>query len=71
MIIKNHEEFIGNLSVVQTQDSKHKLKFIAMEEIEIPEDAIPIENIRALIGKKIGILHIDSKYKLRKIPDKP
>ncbi len=69
MMIKNLEEFIGKLSAVQTQNGKHKLVFIIMKEIEIPEDTINIHQLLALRGKRIGILNIDSIHKIRKITD--
>ncbi len=70
MIIKNNEEFVGKLSAVQAQDGKHKLTFIVMNEVEIPEGAISIHRLHALEGQRIGLIRIDSGYRTRKIPDK-
>jgi len=67
--MKNHEELIGRLSEVRTQDGRHKLKFLISKEVDIPEDAISIRELHSLKGKRIGVLYLDGVYRIRGISE--
>jgi hypothetical protein len=67
-ILTHNSEIIGTISSVKNENNKIRLIFTIYKEIEIPQNAIPIEKLESVVGKKIGIFHSDNDvYILREI----
>ena len=67
MILKDGYEVIGTLDVIESDGKQHKLSFIIMRTVEIPASSIPLNILHKFVGLRIGILHLDNKFKIRKI----
>ena len=67
MRLKQNSEIVGCLSNVDLVKGKHKLTFSLMREVVIPAEAIPFKILKDLQGQRIGILHMNGGYKVRKI----
>ena len=67
MNLKNNHEIVGNLYAVIEGDTSCRLKFSCEQEITIPSKAIQIEELRSLVGTRIGIFNCDGKFFVRTI----
>ena len=64
--IRNHTERIGVLTdIKEISDEEISLVFSIFEEIEIPKGAIPLDKLKSLIGKRIGVSRVDKNYSTR------
>jgi hypothetical protein len=63
-----YHEVVGTLSAIKNEKNQVKLVFTICKEIEIPESAIPKDELQAAIGKRVGIFHSGSEgYRIRKV----
>ena len=67
MILKDGCEVIGTDDVIESDVKQHKLSFIIMRIVEIPASSISLDKLYEFVGLRIGILHLDNKFKIRKI----
>jgi len=67
VILKDGYEVIGTLDVIESDGKQHKLSFTIMRTVEIPASSIPLDKLHEFVGLRIGILHLDNKFKIRKI----
>jgi len=66
MQLYNRQEIVGTLNDIQTTGNDQvTLTFIINTYLELPEAAIPISDLQALIGKKVAIINIDTRYFIR------
>ena len=67
MQLQNYEEIIGILNKIKLDKNQDvvTLVFTYQKDIEIPVNAIDNRFLLYLVGKKIGILNIDSEYKIK------
>ena len=66
MKLSNCEEIIGTLKAYEQMSDENRLTFIMETIIDIPKDAISIENLEECKQSTISILHLDGKYYLKK-----
>ncbi|EMR74035.1 hypothetical protein MBGDN05_00584 [Thermoplasmatales archaeon SCGC AB-539-N05] len=66
MKLSNCEEIIGTLKAYEQMNDENRLTFIMETIIDIPKDAISIENLEECKQSTISILHLDGKYYLKK-----
>ncbi len=67
VILKDGYEVIGTLDSIQSDGKQYKLLFTVMKTIKIPASSIPLDKLHEFVGLRIGILHLDNKFKIRKI----
>ena len=67
MKLKNLNEIIGTLHAVNSKGWSRILVFNICQEIEIPFDAIPDEQLQGLIGRRIGLFNNSGDYRIREI----
>lgn len=67
MWLKSLQEIVGTPTSIIYEDGCVKIVFTIQKIIEIPEDAFPRDVLKNSIGKRIGILNIDGKYKIRNV----
>jgi hypothetical protein len=70
MILGNNTEIIGRLTKIKQENNQNILVFSFLKEIEIPIEAISKKKLDTLVGERIGILHCQDHYKIRKIRQK-
>ena len=70
MRLNSNQEIVGELLSVTQENNFCILKFSCKKEIELPKSKITHEQLRMLIGKRIGILNYEGSYKLREIKSK-
>lgn len=66
MKLSNCEEIIGTLKAYEQMNDENRLTFIMETIIDIPKDAISIEDLEECKQSTISILHLDGKYYLKK-----
>ena len=66
MKLNNYEEIIGTLKDYEQMNDENRLTFIMETTLEIPKDAISIEELEECKQSTISILHLDGKYYLKK-----
>lgn len=67
MILEPNREIIGILKKIYSKNGKMLLTFIVKKRIEIPDNPKLKEVLKQHIGYKIGILHMDGRFLVRKI----
>ena len=67
MKLEPGQEIVGILRAVKEEDNCCKLKFTCLREIEIPPTAASHGQLKAVLGKRVGILNIDGDFFIRKI----
>ena len=67
MWLKSLQEIVGTPTSIIYEDGCVKIVFTFQKTVELPEDAIPKETLKNSIGRRIGILNIDGKYKIRNV----
>lgn len=65
--LESDQEIIGILKKIQHSNGKILLTFIVKKLVEIPDDSDLKELLKQHIGDKIGILHVEGKFLVRKI----
>ena len=65
--LKKNNEIVGVLSKIKEEETKTKLVFSILKEVEIPADALSSDELREMQGRRIGVLNIEGKYHVRKI----
>jgi len=65
MKLEMNYEIVGLLCDVKVENGQSKLIFNIRKEIEIPEQAIPIEKLNKAVGSRIGIFNCNEDYRLR------
>lgn len=65
--LESNQEIIGILKKIQYNNGKILLTFIIKKVVEIPVNLGLKKLLRKHIGEKIGILHVEGRYLVRKI----
>lgn len=65
MYLKIHHEIIGTLLKIKSKNDHLELVITICKIIDIPYDAIPKEDLQAVVGKKVGLLNYNGSYKMR------
>lgn len=66
MYLPDSYEICGLLDSIESIEDNLKLKFKFIKVIEIPITALPVEKLDDVIGERIGIIHMNGKYLMRK-----
>ena len=69
MQLKDRTEVCGVLDSFEQTEDDLKLKFTVTKVIKVPLEALPVKKIQEMIGKRIGVICMNGKYRLRKISD--
>ena len=69
MYLLENYEICGILDSIESTEGNLKLKFKYIKVIEIPLTALPVKKIQEMVGKRIGVICMNGKYRLRKISD--
>jgi hypothetical protein len=69
MKLSNLHENIGILTQVKHQNGMYELTFVTENKIELPEDAVDGKILDVLIGRRIGIIHLNGNYNIRIIKE--
>lgn len=67
MRLESDHEVVGTISEIKLEGNQVKLLFITMREIELPKDVFAYEQLKAVLGKRVGIFNIDGEFFIRKI----
>ena len=67
MKLEPDREIIGILKKIYSRNGKMLLTFIVKKKVEIPDDLELKEALKQYIGSKIGVLHVDDRFFVRKI----
>ena len=68
MELTDNTEFIATLTKVESsEEGQIKITLSIQTEIEIPVSAISFDKLNSFVGKRIGILNINSQFFVRKI----
>ena len=67
MFLKSLQEIFGNLKSIAGGEHYLVITLTQDFEIPIPINAIPLERLKKLVGKQIGIVNIDGHYKIREL----
>lgn len=67
MLLRPFQEIFGNLKSITDDEHQIKIKLTFDLEIDIPNDPVSLERLKALTGKRIGIINIDGKYRIREL----
>jgi len=70
MQLKPYQEIVGNLSNIITEDHVTIAIFSMMFEVDFPQDSFKDNDLKKFIGKRIGILNSNGKYRIRIIKRK-
>jgi hypothetical protein len=65
--LPNFSEYVGTLEKYSSDGGQCHLFFVISERVSVPADAICQKSLEQLVGKKIGVINADGKYRLRKI----
>jgi hypothetical protein len=67
--LKHLQEIVGTPTKILYEDGCAKIIFTytIQKTVEIPEDALPKEVLKKSVGKRIGILNLDGKYRIRNL----
>jgi len=66
MHLPDSYEICGLLESIEPIEDNLKLKFKFIKVIEVPITALPVEKLYDVIGERIGIIHMNGKYLMRK-----
>lgn len=66
MKLKNYHEIVGTLESYIQENDKTRLVFQIQKTIELPQKAIPKEELEDCINRKIAIFNNNEDYRLRK-----
>ncbi len=67
--MKDRTEICGILDSFEQTEGNIKLKFVFSKVIKVPLEALPVKKIQEMVGRRIGIICMEGKYRLRKISD--
>ncbi len=67
MKLEPQHEIVGTLSDIKLEGAYTKLVLTVAREIELPNNAFSYEQIKAVLGKRVGILNIDGQFFVREI----
>jgi hypothetical protein len=67
MKLPNYIEFVGTLKRYDVIKGQCHLFFTISKTIDVPIDAISHEALERLVGKKIGVINADGRYRLREV----
>jgi len=68
MKLNEREEIVGTLVDINAENRNLILTFGISKRLELPASAIPKEKLQALVGTRIGLLHLDGKeYRIRTV----
>jgi len=70
MHLKNFEEIIGTLTIIDTDENNINLTFSIERKIMIPKEETLEKKLDKLLGKKIAIFNDGSGFRTREINDK-
>jgi len=66
--LKENHEVVGRLiSIIEENDGHAGLIFSTMKKIEIPTSKTKHMKLKEQVGKRIGLIHLDGEYKIRRI----
>ena len=68
MKLKKYHKIVGTLESYIQENDKTRLVFQIQKTIELPQKAIPKEELEDCISRKIAIFNNDGDYRLRKSP---
>ncbi len=69
MILKPFHEIIGTLSTVRYENNRIYLSFQMLEEAAIADDDTLHQQLKSLVGKRIGVFNSNGKIKIREIKE--
>ena len=67
MQLNSNQEIVGILHSVEKEDACCKLKFTCTKEIELPSNAVQLQQLMSLVGRRIGVFNYDGTYLVRVI----
>ena len=68
MILKPNHEIISELNNVKDEDGQLTLIFGMNMEIELPQSAFDLTELKKYVGGKVGIMNVDGQiYRIRRI----
>ena len=67
MKLKSNHEIVGIISEIKLGGSHIKLVFTVASEVELPSNAFAYEQLKAVLGKRVGILNVDDQFFIREI----
>ena len=67
MRLDSNREIVGTLSDIKYEGDQVKLSFTVMREIELPKYTFTDEQLKAVLGKRVGILNMGGEFFIRKI----
>ena len=67
MRLESNYENVGTLSDIKLEGAYTKLVFTVAREIDLPSTAFSYEQLKAVLGKRVGILNIDGQFFVREI----
>jgi len=67
ILLKSGSEIVGRLIGLYDKELTITLIFSTQIEVEIPKKSFSQDTLKSMIGKKIGLINFDEKYKIRKI----
>ena len=67
MELKNGNEVVGTISGVEEKDGYATVVFTTTQKYEIPAPKVKKLKLQLLLGKRIGLIHLDGGYKMRRI----
>jgi len=67
MKLKPNCEVVGNLSGIKFEENHVKLVFTIAREVELPQHAFADAQLKAILGKRVGILNLDGQFFVREI----
>ena len=65
MKLKSNHEIVGTLSDIISEKNQIKLIFTIMRVVELPIEAVSMEQLHGFLDKRIGIININGTYKIR------
>ncbi len=65
MFLGNNCEVVGFLSEIKFEDDHVKLVFTIAREIKLPSDAFSYDQLKAVLGKRVGIFNHSGRFFLR------
>ena len=60
-------EVVGVLSEVVSDSDDVTLVFSIFTEVAVPLDAVDVVQLKALVGRRIGVFRVGDSFKVRKI----